>query len=645
MNNTYPYLEQIEYPKDLRKFSTEELPTICDEVREYLIDTLSLVGGHFASNLGVVELTVALHYVYKTPVDKLIWDVGHQTYPHKILTGRKETLKSVRRLGGLSGFPKREESPYDLYNTGHAGTSISQVLGEAVARDVRGLNHDCVCVIGDASTASGMAFEALNHGGDLQTDCTVILNDNDMSISHNVGALNQYLNRLITSPFYNRWRKLWYTFLLWIPVIGPALQMRARKLEKSFKDFFTPGSLFSDFGFRYIGPVDGHNVEELVRVLRNSQNIKGPKLIHVYSQKGKGFMPAENNPIRYHAVTTFNREDGEMIGSGNSSKISFSQIVGETLLELVEKNDRIIAVTPAMIEGSGLRPLYNKYPEKVHDVGIAEQHSLTYAGALASGGLIPFMCIYSTFLVRAIDQLVQDVALMNFQVRLVIDRAGCVGPDGETHQGLYDLGYLLAIPNIRIYAPATGGELKAFLRLMESDPGGPMAVRFPKASCEKESITEENIPDISSTRPVVQGQGKQLAIVCVGTMWETGLEAEKLLRNQEGILSTVVGIRWVRPLDFEALEEVLGGCEHFILLEDSYINGSAANYIRANLTPAASARHLHTFAFPTESIEHGARDEILNKHNMSPEAIARFIIEMNKKERKFYTSYARSSDM
>ena len=453
-----------------------------------MIDTLSNVGGHFASNLGVVELTVALHYVYQTPEDRLIWDVGHQIYPHKMLTGRREQLKNVRQVGCLSGFPKRSESIYDLYNTGHAGTSVSQLLGEAVARDMQGKTHKCVCVIGDASIASGMALEALNHGGDIATDCVVVLNDNDMSISHNVGALNQYLNRLITSPLYNYWRKVWYNLLFWLPFVGAALRTFSKRVARSLIDLFTPGGFFVNLGFRYLGPVDGHNVISLVKVLRKLRKLKGPILLHVYTQKGQGYAPAEKNPIRYHSVAAFNRCDGSFTNALKTEKISYSQIVGETLLELAQKNPKVIAITPAMIEGSGLRPLYDVMPERVFDVGIAEQHSVTFSGALASAGMIPYLCIYSTFLNRGIDQLIQDVALMNLPVRIITDRAGCVGYDGETHQGLYDLGVLLAIPNIKVYAPANGSELKAMLHYMEHYDESPLAMRFPKDSCGTERI-------------------------------------------------------------------------------------------------------------------------------------------------------------
>ncbi len=615
----YSLLETIGSPADLRRLSTDDLSRVSFEIREYIIDTLSNIGGHFASNLGAVELTVALHYVLETPRDKLIWDVGHQTYPHKILTGRREALKRVRRMGGISGFPKREESPYDLYNTGHAGTSISQMLGEAMARDALGLDHACVCVIGDASIASGMAFEALNHGGHAKTDCTVILNDNDMSISQNVGALNLYLNRLITSPFYNRWRKWLYTFCMWLPVIGPAMQLFYRRVEKSFKDFLMPGSLFTDFGFRYFGPVDGHDVKELVEVLNKVVHLKGPNLIHVFTQKGKGYSFAEDNPIHYHAVSVFNREEGMKKKTIAEEQISFSDIVGLTLGELAERNRRVVAITPAMIEGSGLRAMADRFPDRVIDVGIAEQHSMSFAGALASGGMVPFLCIYSTFLTRALDQLVQDVALMKFPVRLVIDRAGCVGPDGETHQGLYDMGFLLAIPNIRIFAPATGGELRAILLKMETDEDGPIAVRFPKASADRSSL--DDLPDIRNTAPVLHGAGGNLGIVCIGVMWEMGIEIEREIRNRQSVLSTVIGVRWIRPLNLNAIEKVLAGVERFIIIEDSYENASAAAYIRARLSPEIGAKHLKTYAFPSEAILHGNREEIFESYGMGPAAI------------------------
>ncbi len=631
----YPLLSTIDLPDQLRRLPLKQLPSLCEEIREYLIDTLSVVGGHFSSNLGVVELTVALHYVYQTPQDRLIWDVGHQIYPHKILTGRRHALKSVRKTDGLSGFPKRSESIYDLYETGHAGTSISQLLGEVVSRDCLGLSHKCVCVIGDASIASGMALEALNHGGHMDTQCMVVLNDNDMSISHNVGALNQYLNNMISSSLFNNWRRLWHTCLLWLPLIGPALRTFSRKVGRSLMDLFTPGGFFVNLGFRYAGPVDGHDVIGLVKVLRKLSKLKEPILLHVYTQKGQGYTPAEDNPIRYHSVSVFNRLDGSFISTGQEDKISYSQIVGETLLDIAKNNPRVVAITPAMIEGSGLRPLYNAMPDRVFDVGIAEQHSMTFAGAMASAGMVPYLCIYSTFLNRGIDQLIQDIALMNFPVRIVIDRAGCVGPDGETHQGLYDLGVLLSVPNIQVCAPATARELQAMLYYMEGHNHSPIAVRFPKASCSRKELEANSnedgkidLVDFKHNPPMIQGEGKDLAIVSIGTMWDTALAVQKQIeasRELSFIKTRVIGLAWLRPMHQEILEKNLAMVKNFVIIEDSYLHSSAAAYILQLLSVELLAKHLHTFAFPELCIEHGKREDIMHRYCLSPVAIFDFL--------------------
>lgn len=627
----YPILNTIHSPEDFRNFDIQKLEKLCQEIREYIIDTVSEVGGHFASNLGVVELTVALHYVFQTPKDRLIWDVGHQIYPHKILTGRREQLRTIRKFQGLSGFPKREESEYDLYNTGHAGTSISQLLGEAIARDLKGENYKCLAVIGDASMGCGMAFEALNHAGHLQTDCIVILNDNDMSISKNVGAINQYLNKIVTSQFYNKWRKRWYQFVYWMPLISPALKLFSLKFEKAIKDFLLPGSLFEDFGFRYFGPIDGHNLQQLIEVLNKIKDLKGPLLLHVLTQKGKGYKPAEQDPIQFHSVSKFDKNNGNQFSNIQDS-ISFSQIVGNTLIEIFEKNKNAVAITPAMIEGSGLRELHNKFPERVFDVGIAEQHSVTFSGALASGGLTPFMCIYSTFLNRAIDQVIQDVALMNLPVKFVIDRGGCVGADGETHQGLYDLGFLYAIPNIRIYAPANGAELRNFLFYMEKDQQGPIAIRFPKA--EEKSANLLLNPDVKNLTPeIIVSQNTEkfdFAILTIGITRDIGLQLQKELKNYE-YSSIVCAIRWVKPFDQETIENILKKVQYFIFIEDSYEFASASQCILEQLSKEAKGKHLKTFAFPSKPIEHGTRKEIFQKYGIDSQKIKEFLINSLKK--------------
>ncbi|NCS94298.1 MAG: 1-deoxy-D-xylulose-5-phosphate synthase, partial [Leptospira sp.] len=521
----YPILETILSPADLRKIPLEKLPQVCNEVRDYIIDTLAGIGGHFASNLGVIELTVALHYVLETPDDKLIWDVGHQTYPHKILTGRREELKTVRKYNGLSGFPKREESEYDLYNTGHAGTSISQVLGEACARDLLGLQHKVVGVIGDASIATGMSLEAMNHGGHIRPNSLILLNDNYMSISKNVGSISTYLNALISSQIYHTWKKYSFRFFQWIPLIGPALMSFAHKAEKSFKHFMMPGGLFEDLGFSYIGPVNGHDVLGLVKILKKSIQLEGPVLLHVITQKGKGYSPAEKDPIKYHGVTPFNRTDGAMAPS-DATKIGFSKIVGNVLMQLTAKNQNISVITPAMIEGSGLKEYSEKYPNHLFDVGIAEQHAVAFSGALASGGSVPFLCIYSTFLTRGMDQLVEDISLMNLPVRIVIDRAGVVGADGETHQGLSDLGYLLGLPNMSVLAPSKGQDIIDGLHFMEKFTSGPIAIRFPKDSIliNDCNFTEPNEIEVGKFRKL--SEGNDIAILSVGSILPISIETK-----------------------------------------------------------------------------------------------------------------------
>jgi 1-deoxy-D-xylulose-5-phosphate synthase len=622
----YPLLETIQFPLDLRELSIEELPKVCNEVRDFIIDTLAGIGGHFASNLGVVELTVALHYVLNTPQDKLIWDVGHQTYPHKILTGRRDLLKTVRKYNGLSGFPKREESEYDLYNTGHAGTSISQALGEACARDLLGLQYKVVGVIGDASIATGMALEAMNHGGHLRPNSLIVLNDNYMSISKNVGSISNYLNALITSQFYNSWKKNLLRLLHWIPLIGPALMSIAHKAEKSFKHFVMPGGLFEDLGFSYVGPVDGHDVIGLVKILKKAIQMEGPVILHAITQKGKGYSPAEKDPIKYHGVTPFNKTDGAMAPS-DASKISFSKIVGSTLIQLTERNSKISVITPAMIEGSGLKEYSDRFPKNLFDVGIAEQHAVAFAGALASGGTIPFLCIYSTFLTRGMDQLVEDVSLMNLPVRIVIDRAGVVGPDGETHQGLSDLGYLLGLPNMSVIAPSCGQDIIDCLHFMESYNQGPIAIRFPKDAIPLSSIHFESANKIEIGKYRVISEGSNIAILSIGSILQTAISTKKNL-EAKGKSVKLIDLFWLRPLDFSALEKELSSVDHFIILDESYLDMGASGYLLNQFQPNTMHKFLKTFALPPEPILHGERLEILNHYKLNPEDIAQCILHL-----------------
>lgn len=618
---SYPYLDKINFPEDLRTLKETDLPAVCHDVREYIIDTLSDVGGHFASNLGVVELTVALHYVFQTPKDKIIWDVGHQTYPHKILTGRKKELPTVRKWLGLSGFPKREESEYDLYNTGHAGTSISQALGEACARDLMGETYKVAAVIGDASIATGMALEAMNHGGHIKPNMLVILNDNYMSISKNVGSISNYLNRIISSQVYNKGKTAFYSFLKWIPLIGPALQALAHNMETSFKHFMMrPGGLFEDLGFTYFGPIDGHDVNRVVQMLQNLSKIQGPVLLHVLTQKGKGYKPAEADPIKYHGVTPFNKESGKM-ASADANKIGLSKIVGKTLIDLTNKDKRIAVITPAMIEGSGLRDYHETYPNHTFDVGIAEQHSVAFAGAMTNGGAIPYMCIYSTFLTRALDQLVEDVSLMNLPVRFVIDRAGIVGPDGETHQGLSDLGYLAGLPNMDILVPSSAQDIIDCLHFMKDYTDHPIAIRFPKDNGDLRELKFETPNQVTKAKARVISEGNDLLILSIGFMLPIAKQVAEILKTK-GISVSVIDLFWLRPYDKDLVHSYITKTKQFVILDESYLHAGASGYLLNEIPNSLIGKFLKTFALPLEPIHHGERNQILEHYRLSASQIA-----------------------
>jgi 1-deoxy-D-xylulose-5-phosphate synthase len=627
---SYPYLDKINFPQDLRNLKEADLPAVCHDLREYIIDTLSDVGGHFASNLGVVELTVALHYVFQTPKDKIIWDVGHQTYPHKILTGRKKELPTVRKWLGLSGFPKREESEYDLYNTGHAGTSISQALGEACARDLMGESYKVAAVIGDASIATGMALEAMNHGGHIKPNMLVILNDNYMSISKNVGSISNYLNRIISSQVYNKGKTAIYSFLKWIPLIGPALQALAHNMETSFKHFMMrPGGLFEDLGFTYFGPIDGHDVNRVVQMLQNLSKIQGPILLHVLTQKGKGYKPAEADPIKYHGVTPFNKESGKM-ASADANKIGLSKIVGKTLMDLTNKDKRIAVITPAMIEGSGLRDFQEAYPNHTFDVGIAEQHSVAFAGAMTNGGAIPFMCIYSTFLTRAMDQLVEDVSLMNLPVRFVIDRAGIVGPDGETHQGLSDLGYLAGLPNMDIIVPSSAQDIIDSLHFMKDYSEHPIAIRFPKDNGDLRELKFEKPNQITKAKARVVTEGEDLLILSVGFMLPIARQVSEILKTN-GISVSVIDLFWLRPYDKDLVHTYIAKTKRFVILDESYLHAGASGYLLNEIPGSLIGKFLKTFALPLEPIHHGERNQILEHYRLTATQIAEDLLSVLQK--------------
>ncbi|MCB1180223.1 MAG: 1-deoxy-D-xylulose-5-phosphate synthase, partial [Leptospiraceae bacterium] len=507
---------------------------------------------------------------------------------------------------------------FDLYNTGHAGTSISQLLGEAVSRDITGQDYDCVAVIGDASIGCGMALEALNHGGHIKPKCLIILNDNYMSISKNIGSISNYLNSLISSHFYNSYKKYYYRFLKWFPIIGPALVSLSKKMERSFKTFIVPGGLFEDLGINYIGPVDGHNVIELVNMLEKLKEKEGPVLLHVLTQKGKGYLPAEFDPIKYHGVTPFHKESGAM--NQNETKIGFSKIVGECLIKLTSKNKNVVAITPAMIEGSGLKSYSEKFPDNIYDVGIAEQHSVTFASGLLAGGVIPYVCIYSTFMTRALDQMIHDVSLMNLPVRFVIDRAGVVGPDGETHQGLFDLAFLCSFPHMNVFIPSNAQDLIDSMFFMENFNEGPIAIRFPKASEDSKNFTYEKINDLEIGKSKIIKKGKELTIISIGSMLGLANQISQDLEKYN-IAVTLIDLKWLRPLDTETLNKEISKTKKFIIMDESYLDGGASGYILNRLKPELLNRYLKTIAFPAEIIPHGERNEILSHYKMTSEDI------------------------
>ncbi len=535
----YPTLALAENPQELRSLPKESLPKLCDELRQYLLDSVSKSSGHFASGLGVVELTVAMHYVYNTPFDHLIWDVGHQAYPHKILTGRREKISTIRQKNGLHPFPWRDESEYDVLSVGHSSTSISAGLGMAVAAEHEGKGRRTACVIGDGAITAGMAFEAMNHAGDIKSDMLVVLNDNEMSISENVGALNNHLAQLLSGKLYSRLREGGKKVLSGVPPIKELI----RRTEEHLKGMVVPGTLFEELGFNYIGPVDGHDVVALTQTLKNMRDLPGPQLLHVMTRKGKGYAPAENDPISFHAVPKFDPASGTLPKSKEGLP-SYSKVFGDWLSETAAGDSKLMAVTPAMREGSGMVNFSRAYPQQYFDVAIAEQHAVTFAAGLAIGGYKPVVAIYSTFLQRAYDQLIHDVAIPNLPVLFAIDRGGIVGADGQTHQGAFDLSFMRCIPNLVIMTPSDENECRQMLHTGYHHQG-PVAVRYPRGTGT--GATCEPLASLPIGKAVVRREGEKIAILNFGTLLpEAKAAAEKLN-------ATLVDMRFVKPLDSELI--------------------------------------------------------------------------------------------
>jgi 1-deoxy-D-xylulose-5-phosphate synthase len=590
-------LSCIQSPTDLRTLDRSQLKVLAAELRAFLIQSVSQTGGHLASNLGVVELTIALHYIYNTPDDRLVWDVGHQTYPHKILTGRRDAMANLRKAGGIAGFPKRDESEYDTFGTGHSSTSISAALGMAVAAKAQGSNRRSVAIIGDGAMTAGMAFEALNNAGDMDTNILVILNDNDMSISNNVGALNNYLARLMSGKLYDSVRRSGKKVL---DIIPPVKEF-ARRAEEHAKGMVTPGTLFEEFGFNYIGPIDGHDIDTLVDTLNNIRQLQGPQFLHVVTQKGKGYSPAEDNPNKYHGVSKFDPQNGHSLST--SERPTYTQIFGDWLVDMAAADDKLVGITPAMCDGSGLNRFAEAYPQRYFDVGIAEQHALTFAAGMACDGLKPVVAIYSTFLQRAYDQLIHDIALQKLDVLLAIDRAGLVGADGPTHAGSFDLSFLRCIPNVVIMAPSDENECRQMLTTGYHYTGT-AAVRYPRGSGIGATVypTLETL-QIGKAQRV--RQGCKVAILAFGSMLQPALQAAE---KQD---ATVVNMRFIKPLDETMVLEIARTHDHIVTVEENALMGGAGAAVMECLQAHHVTPSIICLGLPDQFIEHGNHETML----------------------------------
>lgn len=591
-------LEKINAPADLRELGIEALPALCDELRQFLLTSVSTGGGHFSSNLGTVELTVALHYVFNTPQDRLVWDVGHQAYPHKILTGRRERMDSIRQQGGLAGFPKRCESEYDTFGVGHSSTSISAALGMALAAQHKGEDYQAIAVIGDGAMTAGMAYEALNHAGDLDANLLVVLNDNEMSISPNVGALRKYLTRLLSGRMYSTMREGGKKVLS----SSRSLSKLAKLTEEHMKGMVLPGTLFEEMGFKYFGPIDGHDVQEMVHVLRNLQKIKGPRLLHVLTQKGKGYEPAEEDPCAYHGVSPFNLATG-LVASNKVSTPTYTQVFGQWLCDMAAQDPRLVGVTPAMCEGSGLVAFAEQFPERYFDVGIAEQHAVTLAAGLACEGLKPVVAIYSTFLQRAYDQLLHDVAVQNLPVVFAIDRAGLVGADGPTHSGNYDLSYLRCIPNMVVMAPADEDECRQMLYTAFC-LDVPTAVRYPRGKGVG-MIPQTSMTAIPLGKALHLRSGEGIAILLFGSLLDTARAVA------ESLNATLINMRFVKPLDEAMVRELVQTHSLLVTLEDNAVMGGAGSAVNECLHAAGLNVAVLNLGLPDSYIDHAQREEQL----------------------------------
>lgn len=621
-------LSRIKGPEDIRRLSAEGLDLLTKEIRSVIAQTVSRNGGHLGSNLGVVELTIALHLSFSSPRDKILWDVGHQVYAHKLLTGRYEKFASLRQRGGLSGYPDPSESPHDQFIAGHASTAISVALGMACARDLKKESHHVVAVVGDGSLTGGMSFEAMNHAGQKGPRLIVVLNDNGMFISQRVGALASYLNRIRTHPAYHKMKSDLEQMILRLPFFGENVSRTVERLKDSLKYLVVPGMLFEELGFRYLGPVNGHDISSMTRTFEAAKQEKGPTLVHVVTQKGKGYPPAENDPSRFHGVGPFDLATGK--SSLSHCAPSYSQVFGDAMVELGSMEPRLVAITAAMPEGTGLTEFSKRFPERFFDVGIAEQHAVTFAAALASRGMRPVFAVYSTFLQRAYDQVVHDVALPRAGVVFALDRAGIVGEDGPTHQGAFDLSYLGHIPNMSIAVPSDGFELRDMLYTAVFCTRGPAAIRYPKSRVPEGFTPEAPFKEIPWGKAVVLREGSDLVIWAYGPMVKEALLAAEELRRS-GVSAAVVNGRFVKPLDEEVLQDVVARTNAILVVEENVMPGGAASQILTFLHSNPSVSRIprvRCLGLPDRFVEHGRRDEVLIDLGLDAGGIAKAALEL-----------------
>ncbi|MFQ5648712.1 MAG: 1-deoxy-D-xylulose-5-phosphate synthase [bacterium] len=626
-------LETIKSPQDLKPLKIAELQQLCAEIRDYFVSVITSVGGHFAPSLGVVELTTALHYVFDAPADKLIWDVGHQGYVHKILTGRREELRTIRQYKGISGFLKRTESLYDDFGAGHASTSISAALGFAAARDLKGGENKVVAIIGDGALTGGLAYEALNNAGSLNKDILVVLNDNQMSISPNVGAISKYLTEITSHPRYNKLKDEIWNLTEKMPVGKKRIRKVVRRVEESLKNLMVPGMFFEELGFRYFGPIDGHDLRELIPTLQNLKNLKGPKVLHVLTVKGKGVDYAEKDSVRFHAVSPLPKQS-----AGDERVVpkppAYNKVFTDALIELGRSNEKVVAITAAMAEGTGLVKFQQEFPERFFDVGIAEGHAVTYAAGLAAEGIRPCVAIYSTFLQRAYDHIIHDVALQHLPVVFTLDRAGLCGADGPTHHGTFDLSYLSLIPGMIVAAPRDGDELRNLLHTAFAQDSNPFAIRYPKDTCVnlsgRHEFTEMEIGSWEVLR-----HGNNLALLAVGTMVENSLRAAEKLQR-EGVSIAVVNCRFVKPLDADLLSELARKYDHLVTVEENVLRGGfgcqVGQHLRMHGIELGTISHL---GIPDDFVEHGSRSILLENLGLSPNRIATFCSKVIEHQQEF----------